>query len=702
VKKRFLSLALVMILVFSILLTITIYAAPQVNFTKEEAVSWVLDAYKLPIDYDGSNIPDEYGGDPQCVDLVKYYTAHLGYGIGFIPCGYAWGLDSANGINNYTILDNTNAPMPGDIFVWRENCYGALYTGHTGVITSVDSSNYYYVDWNGAGGKNKAGQGDKPLHSFSYLIRPNFKPSDTTPPTIENHTVYFNANGGSVSTVSKTVIKGETYGDLPTPTREYYNFVGWFTSADGGTQVASDTIFNLNNNQTLYAHWERIVLSQGQCGDNASYVLYADGEMIISGSGDIWDFYRSTPWYAYNDRIRIVTINNSITKIGSRCFNDCKNLTNIAMPESLTIIGHEVFYDCRKLFSINIGRNVTSIGSAAFNGSSIDKIIIKDLSSWCNINFYDNWFTSYDLYLNDELITELIIPDGIESIKKYAFTGCNSIKKVTISNSVTSIGRWAFMYCDNIESIDIPNSVLNIEENAFGYCPKLTTITIPNSVTNIGAGVCCNCRSLQSINVNSNNQYYSSIDGNLLNKQGTEFIQYADGNPRVAYTIPNGVNKVLDSAFSSDNLISVTIPNSVTDIDAYAFFCCSNLENISMPDSLIHIGREAFGGTAYYRDAANWEDNVLYLGHYLIVASNLFGEYKIKDGTICIGDWAINNSPDLLSLVLPDTLLGIGCGICSGCEKITSLKIPDSVRYISDNAFVGNLNYLYIGSGIKT
>ncbi len=70
--------------------------------------------------------------------------------------------------------------------------------------------------------------------------------------------VTFDANGGKVDTLSKTVVYGDDYGELPTPTRDYYTFLGWFTKSeeDKGSEVTSDTIFNTAGNVTLYAHWE--------------------------------------------------------------------------------------------------------------------------------------------------------------------------------------------------------------------------------------------------------------------------------------------------------------------------------------------------------------------------------------------------------------------------------------------------------------
>ena len=76
--------------------------------------------------------------------------------------------------------------------------------------------------------------------------------------TANSYSVTFNANGGTVSQSSKTVTQGETYGALPTPTRDGYAFAGWFDAASGGTQVTASTAVNLSGSQTLYAHWMKM------------------------------------------------------------------------------------------------------------------------------------------------------------------------------------------------------------------------------------------------------------------------------------------------------------------------------------------------------------------------------------------------------------------------------------------------------------
>ena len=239
----------------------------------------------------------------------------------------------------------------------------------------------------------------------------------------------------------------------------------------------------------------------------------------------------------------------SVTNIGNSAFRYCANLTAITIPDSVTSIGSVAFYNCKSLTSITIPDSVTNIGDSAF--------------SYCNS------------------LTSITIPDSVTSIGNGTFYYCKSLTSVTIPDSVTSIGGSAFYYCKSLTSITIPDSVTSIGDSAFYYCKSLTSITIPDSVTSIGKCAFCDCTSLAAINVSSDNQYYTSVDGILFNKDQTKLIQYPYGKTATVYTIPDSVTSIGDYAFRDrSSLTSVTVPDSVTSIGDYAFYSCYNLKYI--------------------------------------------------------------------------------------------------------------------------
>ncbi len=242
---------------------------------------------------------------------------------------------------------------------------------------------------------------------------------------------------------------------------------------------------------------------------------------------------------------------------------------------TLTISGSGKIEDCRSdidqpwysnrsdITSVVIEPGVTSIGSLAFYECSN--------------------------------LTSITIPSGLTSIGEQAFGNCTGLTSITIPSGFISIGDYAFWNCTGLTSITIQNGVTSIGTGAFWNCTGLTSITIPSSVTSIGVNVFYNCTGLTDITVDSNNSSFCSESGVLFNKDKTTLIYYPLGKNDSSYTIPDGVTVIEQYAFyCNSKLTSVTIPSGVTSIGEMAFRECSGLTSVTIPSGVTSIGEMAF------------------------------------------------------------------------------------------------------------
>ena len=314
-----------------------------------------------------------------------------------------------------------------------------------------------------------------------------------------------------------------------------------------------------------------------------------------------------------------ITIPGSVTSIGDYAFSGCTSLANINIPDSVTEIGSHAFMGCTSLTSITIPDSITEIDDYVFYScTSIREVhYTGDIADWCGIDFLS--FSSNPLlyggklYINNELVTSIAIPDSVTSIGDYAFYNYTSLTSITIPKSVTEIGSCAFEDCNSITEVHYTGDIadwcgidfLSNFSNPLLYGEKLyinnelvTSITIPDSVTEIGNFAFIGCTSLTSITIPDS---VTEIGGYAFN--GCTSL--------TSIIIPDSVTKIYDATFENcGSLESVALPKSVTNIDRWAFCGCTSLTSIVIPASVTYIGEEAlaveyinFGGSK-----AQWEN----------------------------------------------------------------------------------------------
>lgn len=340
-------------------------------------------------------------------------------------------------------------------------------------------------------------------------------------------------------------------------------------------------------------------------------------------------------------------------------------------------------------------------------------------------------------------LASIEIPDSVTKIESYAFYPCSKLADVKLSNSLKTVSAGLFYNCPSLTSIKIPDSVTSIEDSAFSYCSGLTSVEIPANVTSIGKKVFANCPSLESITVNSENVMYSSDEnGVLYNKGKTILFQYPAGNKKTDFVIPATVRTIGDYAFygckqlktitlsenvavigeyafygcesvqkieipdgatyikycsfgNCKSLTDIEIPGSVVDIEGWAFFGCDALVNITLADGIDNIDSSAFEKTGYFNDEANIDNGMIYIGNYLLKASDISGECEIKYGTKVIVPQAFEACTEITGVTIPETVTSIGYMAFRYCYSLSEIKLsksPERIGYcvFEETAFYNN------------
>ena len=351
--------------------------------------------------------------------------------------------------------------------------------------------------------------------------------------------------------------------------------------------------------------------------------------------------------------ITSITIPAPVTSVGSSAFAQCTSLVTLNFnAESCTQMGSGVFTGCSALTTLNIGGNVQCIPSGFSGCTALEKTnFLGSVEQWMAINLrYNPIQQSRNLYLNDVLLSDLVIPEGITqvgahfsydtalititlpqgvtSIGNKAFQNCAGLTSLTLPQGVTSIGDYAFQNCTGLTSITIPQGVTNIGSDAFQNCTGLTTVSLPQSLVSIGMRAFRNCTDVNNITIpetvisigsyafdgvmhieyhgNATGAPWGALSMNGVVEDGFVFsdsskhkVMFYIGESDSA-TVPSTVDTINDKAFyNNKTIVSVTIPPSVVYIGKQVFENCTSLGSVSIPTSVVHIGHRAFSNVRH-------------------------------------------------------------------------------------------------------
>ena len=405
--------------------------------------------------------------------------------------------------------------------------------------------------------------------------------------------------------------------------------------------------------------------------------------------------------------LKKVEIPNTITRIEDNAFAKCENLENIYLPDSLKWIGNWAFEGCSSIKEIHVPKSLTHFGKQVFwYCRSLTSLVIPN----CVDTLYDKEFDGCSS------IEKIVLPQSLESIGDFAFRSCSNLIEVDIPKSVRSIGmdafqfcsrlkvleippkvtiieeglcancvklekviipkgvirikRSAFFRCKSLQSVELPNELEVIESTAFYKCYSLTHVYLPKSVKEMGTSVFSACYGIKEIKVAADNVYIGVKENLLLQVEEQHAVVLMQiGNTTINLNVPEYFNgmKVITikkSAFEEKTKIkTIHLPETLKEIESFAFKGCTSISYLSIPDSVNYIGESAFEDCKSIKQVT-LSKNLTEISGFLF-----HGCTKLKD------------------ITLHNKIREINEKSFADCTSLETLKLSEVTEYISNSAF---------------
>ena len=398
-----------------------------------------------------------------------------------------------------------------------------------------------------------------------------------------------------------------------------------------------------------------------------------------------------------------VNIPNSVTSIGGYAFSNCTSLTTVTISESVTKIGSDAFYLCPNLV-FNEYDNAYYLGNAENQYLALIKAKSTDITS-CEIN--DKCKIIEDgAFNNCTSLTSISIPKSITLIGGSVFKNCSGLTSLNIPNSVTSIGDNAFNGCNNLNSVFVPNTVSSIGWYAFEGVGKVIYSGTANG-SPWGAQSVSSYSSGFKFKVDENN----SNEVQVTKYEGTDYVVVIPSIVEInnkTYT----VTSISESAFSSCWDVKVVyLSNTITSIGATTFSGSYKLQYNTF-DNALYVGTQENPYFALVKAKNKNITSCQINSDCKVIASFAFEDCEalanitIPDSVTHIGRMAFNNCLALETAYMGKSMVKIGDDAFNFCEKLKTVSIPTTIKHIGYTAFYGcdSLQYntydnaLYLGN----
>ncbi len=380
-------------------------------------------------------------------------------------------------------------------------------------------------------------------------------------------------------------------------------------------------------------------------------------------SASIGSGVKSIPNKAFTDCVELETLTvKGGESIGTSAFENCISLKNLTIPEGVATVSESAFENCTALESVTLPSTLTHMGMGAFKDcAAIESCYFGgDESDWCSIIFGNppaNPLRYADnFYINNKLVTDLVIPEGITSIKGCSFGYYEKLRSVVIPDTVKKIGNSAFYDCVGLESVTMSDSVTSIGDQAFQSCEKLNNIIISDSLEHIGT---------YAFSATGYYNDYANWDNGFL-YLGNCLLATDAANVSADCRLYSKTRLIASFAFSGNKTVtSITMPENVEYIDDFAFNSCKNLKEINLSPNLKSIGASAFS------------------------TCEKLEELTIPDSVETIGVSAFYNCSSLTEIEVPASVKTLPATVFSGCANLSKVTLNEGVETISTRAFAG-------------
>lgn len=471
-------------------------------------------------------------------------------------------------------------------------------------------------------------------------------------------------------------------------------------------------------------------VTSGVCGENLMWNYdEATGVLTISGTGEMydWEYEFAAPWENYKcNKMKKVIIENGVTSVGDYAFCHLYDLEEISISDSVTSIGEYGIYYCFGISSITISEFVDTIGFGAFwDCGGLESFSVDADNKNYSTDKYGVLFNKDKTVLIKSLLNSLpenyAIPEGVEEIGESAFEYANLVK-VEIPDGVKTIRSYAFRSNENAVSVTIPESVTLIEYAAFAHMSHLETINF------------------NAINANAGDQYeycYSDIFKECGFETPGIIVTFGEkvksippylfevgsegGNPKITDVII-GSNVETIGAFAFHHccdIENIKFGKNLWTIQEYAFEGCSKIESIQLPEGLWLVREYAFADCIGLKDVYYAGDNVEWdcieifdEGNEHLTNANIhFAEeaelvtvgyitYKIKNGEAAV--YRNHGSDEGILEILPEVKGYPVTSMMESCIQFEGkLIIPASIIEIHENAFNGAFDINFISVDIN-